>query len=275
MTSLEIALFAARLFAVSAALLLAPGLLLLSALHVETDRPERITLAFVLSYCWIFALSIAVPLFGWSADAAALLSVVLLVALGIVAVRRRGPRRAVQRWSRFDILLVVLVVAASAAAWVIESPFTGEEVLELAPISRFADGGAISFANTSLFPDVRPVYLFQPYQLALGIISRWSGTEPLVAFIKFRAFVVPLALLALFSFVRRLTPIRADAVPVFIVILLFLALDFQTWEMNSLFPLVRRGGMGAGLCVPAMLGLCLAATRTVEERTEDVVSGDT
>ena len=158
--------------------------------------------------------------------------------------------------------------SAAVAAWIIEPPFTGEEALDLASISRFADGGPITFSNTSLFPDTRPVYLFQPYQLALGIIARWSGVDPLVAFIKFRAFLVPLALMFLFSLVRRLTPTRADAAAVFVVILIFIGLDFQTWEMNSLFPLVRRGGVGAGLCVPAMLGLCLAATRTVEDSNQ-------
>jgi hypothetical protein len=264
MTPLEIALLAGRLLGVSAALLLAPGLLLLTLLRVEAEWPERVAIAFALSYCWIFALSIALPVFGWNADAAALLTVLLLAALAGAVVRRRGRRRAAPSSSGCDLLLVSVVVASAAAAWVIESPFTGEEVLDLASISRFADGGAISFANTSLLPDARAVYLFQPYQLALGVIARWSGADPLVAFIKFRVFVVPLALIVLFSLVRRLAPARSDATAVFGVILLFVALDFQTWEMNSLFPLVRRGAAGAGLCVPVMLVLCLAATRQTE-----------
>jgi hypothetical protein len=162
------------------------------------------------------------------------------------------------------MLLVVVAIVGATAAWVIEPAFTGEEVLDLASIGRFADGGAVSLSNTSLLPDARPVYLFQPYQLALAIIARWSGTDPFVAFIKFRAVIVPLALIVVFSLVRRLTPTRSDALSVFVVILLFVTLDVQTWEMNSLFPLVRRGAAGAGLCAPVMLVLALVATRRLD-----------
>ena len=265
MTSLEIVLLAARLLIVSGVLLLGPGLLLLAALRVQTEWPERVALGFALSYCWIFALSIAVPVLGWNVDAAALLTVLLLAALCVAAVRRRSQRRPARSLTGADVLLVVVVIAAAVAAWVIEPAFTGEEVLDLASIGRFADGRAVSLSNTSLIPDARPVYLFQPYQLALAIVARWSGTDPLIAFIKFRAVIVPLALIVFFSLVRRLTPTRSDALSVFVVILLFVALDVQTWEMNSLFPLVRRGAAGAGLCAPVMLVLALAATRRLEQ----------
>jgi hypothetical protein len=264
MTRLEQTLLAARLIGMSTALLLGPGLMLLAALRVKTEWPERITLALALSYCWIFALSILVPLLGLTADGAALLTAMLLVALGIAAARRH-PRIRVARPGPSDIVLIAVAVIAAAAAWVIESPFTGEEVLDLTSISRFADGGTISPTNTSLLPDARPVYLFQPYQLALGVMARWSAIDPLIAFIKFRIFLVPLSLIVLFSLIRRLTPARADALPVFAIVLLFVALDFRTWEMNSLFPLVRRGGVGAGICVPVMLVLALVATRQTDD----------
>src|SRR6202008_662624 len=93
------------------------------------------------------------------------------------------------------------------------------------------------------------------------LIARWSATEPFIALIKFRAVLVPLALIFLFALVRRLAPNRSDALAAFAVILLFVALDFETWEMNSLFPLIRRGGAGAALCVPVMLLLSVIATR--------------
>ena len=267
MTELETALLAARLVGVSATVLLAPGLLLLAVLGAPAYWTEHIVLAFSLSYCWIFALSIVVPVFGLNVDAAVVLTLTALAVLGVVAFRRRSRLRFARSLDRWDLLLAGLVLAAAVAAWIIEPSFTGEEALDLASISRFADGGPISFSNTSLFPDTRPVYLVQPYQLALGVIARWSGVDPLIAFIKFRVVLVPLALIFLFNLVHRLTGTRADAAAVFVVMLFFIGLDFQTWEMNSLFPLVRRGGVGAALCVPAMLALCLAATRTVEERT--------
>jgi hypothetical protein len=109
------------------------------------------------------------------------------------------------------------------------------------------------------------VYVFQPYQLALGLIARWSWTEPIVALIKFRAFLAPLALVLLYSLIRSLTLTRVEASSAFLVVLLFVVLDMNTWEWNSLFPFVRRGGVGAGICVPAMLVLCLIATRRVHD----------
>jgi hypothetical protein len=260
MTRVEIVLFAARLIGVSVALLLVPGLLLLSTLRVRTEWPERVAVAFALSYGWIFVLSILVPLAGWTADAAAVLTILVIFGLGGAALRRRvDPSLAPSQ--PFYWLLIAVIVALAFAAWVIESPFTGEEVLDLASIARFADGGPISFFNTSLLPDARPVYVVQPYQLALGLIARWSATEPLIAFVKFRIVLVPLASIFVFALVRRLAPNRSDALAAFAVIVLFVALDFETWEMNSLFPLVRRGGAGAGLCVPVMLLLSVLATR--------------
>ena len=265
MTELDTALLAARLVGVSAALLLAPGLLLLAVLGIATEWPERIVFAFSLSYCWVFVQSIATPILGWNVDAAALTTLIVIAALGILVIRRRRPTHPTRSPDRFDVLLGAIAIAGAIAAWFIEPSFTGEEALDLASIGRFADGGPISFNNTSLFPDTRPVYLFQPYQLALGTIARWSGIDPLVAFIKFRIVLVPLGLICVFSLVRRLVATRSDAVSVFVVMLVFIVLDFQTWEMNSLFPLVRRGGVGAGLCAHAMLVLCLAATRTLDE----------
>src|SRR5687767_4159088 len=167
MTDVGTALLAARLISVSVALLVAPGLLLLSVLRADAEWPERIVLAFSLSYCWVFLLSIVVPMFGWTADAAALLTLAVLVVLAVLAVRRRAVSRPARSPDRLDLLLAALVAVAAVAAWVIEPSFTGEEALDFAAISRFADGGPISFENTSLLPDARPVYLFQPYQLAL------------------------------------------------------------------------------------------------------------
>ena len=269
MSEIEIAVLAVRLLGLSVAVLLLPGLLLLASLRVAAEWPERVVLAFSLSYSWVFVLSIVVPLFGWTVDAAAALTLLLLVVAGGIAARRAikgdmavppGSRR------RLGALLVAAVVIAGAiAGWVIEPPITGEEALDLASLSRFADGGPITFENTSLFPDTRPVYLFQPYQLALGIIARWSGTDPLIALVKFRSFLAPLSLVLLYSLLKRLTPTRVEAAAAFVVVLLFITLDMETWEWNSLFPFVRRGGVGAGICVPALLGLCLAATRRAQD----------
>jgi hypothetical protein len=267
------ALLAARLLLVSAALLILPGLLLLKTLGVAAAWPERIALAFSLSYSWVFLLSVIVPLFHWTADHAAVLTIVALIALGAAAARTgttpaAAPSSTGERAG--SLALAALLVCCALAGWILEPPFTGEEGLDLASLSRVADGGVITFDNTSLLFDARSFYLFQPYQLALGVIARWSGIDPLIAFIKFRAFLAPLALVLIYSLLRRLTPTRTDAGAAFAVVLLFVALDMETWEWNSLFPFVRRGSVGAGICVPALLGLCLAATREAKNRTEVV-----
>jgi len=266
MNALESAALAVRVLGVSVALLLLPGVMLLQWLQLRVQWDRYVVLGFALSYSWIFVLSIVIPLFELNVDVAAGLTLVLLAVLGCALARslRRG-QKLVWCGERSDAWLIPVIVLAAFAAWMIEPPFTGEEALDLASISRFVDGGPISFDNTSLLPDARAVYVFQPYQLALGVIARWSGTEPIVALIKFRAFLAPLALVLMYSLIRSLTLTRVEASSAFLIVLLFVVLDMNTWEWNSLFPFVRRGGVGAGICVPAMLVLCFSATRRVHD----------
>src|SRR4051812_24272211 len=126
MTELEIALLAARLLGVSVALLLAPGLLLLTVLRVDAEWPERIGLAFSLSYGWVLALSIAGPLRGWSVDGAGALTVVLVFGRGVLPTRRQPLPSRLGRPDKLTLLICAIVVTAAAAAWVVEPSFTGE-----------------------------------------------------------------------------------------------------------------------------------------------------
>ena len=268
MTEIEAGFLAMRLLSVSALVLLVPGLAFLSAMRIPVEWPERIVVAFSLSYSWIFVSSVFVPLFGWTVDRAALAMAILVAGLIGAIVRRRwrrGTMISVGRPAFTTLAVIAVVIAAGVAAWVIESPFTGEEALDLASLSRFADGGRITFESTSLLPDTRPVYLFQPYQLALGMIARWSGTDPLVAFVKFRTFLAPLCLVCIYALSRRVTETRAEAIAVFIVVVLGVALEIETWERNSLFPFVRRQGFSAGVLVPSLLVLYILATRRVQK----------
>ena len=268
MTEIEAGFLAVRLLSAVVLVFLVPGLAFLSAMRVPVEWPERIVVAFSLSYSWVFVLSVLVPLFGWTVDRAALAMVILVAGLVGAVVRRRWRRGTIISVGRpaFTTLAVIaVVIAAGVAAWVIESPFTGEEALDLASLSRFADGGRITFESTSLLPDTRPVYLFQPYQFALGMIARWSGTDPLVAFVKFRTFLAPLCLVCIYALSRRMTDTRAEAIAVFLVVVLFVALEIETWERNSLFPFVRRQGFSAGVLVPSLLVLYIIATRRVQK----------
>ena len=106
-------MLAARLLVVSAVLLLAPGLLLLAvAARADANGPSESCSRFALSYCWIFALSIAVPVLEWNVDAAALLTVLLLWRS---ASRRFGvgcDGAPAPSLDRRDLLLVVALPAS-------------------------------------------------------------------------------------------------------------------------------------------------------------------
>jgi len=260
-----------RLLGLGAVLFLLPGLVLLAALHVKTAWHRRIVLAFALSYSWVFLLSMIIPLLGWTIDAAGWLTGLAILGASAAAwsARESPGRPAPRRAGRTKYLFVAaMILTCAAGAWVMEAPFTGEEGLDLVSVSRFADGGPVTFENTSLVPNARPVYLFQPYQLAIGAIARWSGTDAIVALVKFRALAAPLTLIFLYSVVRRLAPSTAEGVAAFLVLALFVVLDMDTWEWMGAFPFVRRGGIGAGLCFPAMMALCLDATRLAEAGPE-------
>ena len=269
MGELEAGVLAARLLGIATLVLLAPGLALLRLLRVPAEWPERIVLAFSISYSWMFVLSVATPLFRWTVDYAALATLLLIAGL-TVAVRMRNRRDGAPVTSvaqpRFATLLVVaILIAVAVAGWVIEPPFGGEEALDLISLSRFADGGPITLDNASLLPDTPALYLFQPYQLALGIIARWSGTDPLIAFVKFRTVLAPLCLVCIYALLRRFTLSRTEAVAAFLVVVLFVALELETWEINSLFPFVSRGSFSVGVLVPALMVLWMLATRRVPE----------
>jgi hypothetical protein len=275
MTDLDALFVAVRLLAVGAVVLLVPGLTLLHALQLKIEWHLRVVLALSVSYSWVFLLSVLLPLCGWTVDAAALLTLLGLAALGVmIGARRRTHPSTRDRPPKSHVGGMFILAAIAlwvALAWIIEPPFTGEEALDLISAWRFADGGPITFDTTSLFPATRPVYLFQPYQLAVGAVARWSGTEPIVALIKFRALLAPLTLVCVYALLRILTSTRADAVAAFVVVLLFVVLDMNTWEWNSLFPFVRRGGVGAGICAPVMLALCLLATRPAPDPHSRIV----
>jgi hypothetical protein len=267
----EIGVLAARLLCLSALVFLAPGLGFLSFLRVRAEWPERVVLAFSLSYAWVFILSVILPLGGWTVVHAAVATALLVSGFTVAVLRRWWRSRSGIPAARRPLatgIVIALVLVASLAGWIAESPFTGEEALDFASLSRFADGGPITLDNTALLPDTLPVYLFQPYQLALGMISRWSGMDPLVAFVKFRAFLVPLCLLCVYALLRRLTLTRVEAVAAFVIVVLFVALEIETWERNALFPFVRRQGFSIAVLMPTLLVLCIVATRRVQEDGE-------
>jgi len=261
-TIYEVLLFF-RIVAAATFVFLGPGLLLVARLGLAAEWPERLLLAFAISYSWVGALSVLLPLTHLTIVHAGVITLILcgglLIPGGAISPRTLWPaaRHVFTTHARAIALALILAVLG----WMIEPPVSGEEALDLASASRFADGGPITLDNASLMPDTRSVYLFQPYQLAIGSVARLSATEPLVAFVKLRAFLVPLCVLLLYALSRRLVRAPSEAPAVLAGILVFVAVDISTWEFNSLFPLVRRGGFSAGIDVPALMALFVLATR--------------
>src|SRR5919106_6349225 len=121
MTGLEMMAFAARLMAITVAVLLLPGLLATKAMRVDAEWPERTVLAFALSYSSMFLLSILVPAFGWSVDVAAALTVALIVALTIASIRRHtpgDPSAECEATGGAGVFLAATVVLAAICGWV-------------------------------------------------------------------------------------------------------------------------------------------------------------
>lgn len=280
MTVLDASWIALRLVGVSALVFLLPGLAAVRLASIRVEWPERLLLAFAFSYSWLFVLSIIVVAGNLTVDHAGLLTLAAILAALVWGARNApvDPTREGQAHRPYRYLAVgAVAVAAGAAGWIIEPPLTGEEALDLVAAARFADGGSMTLTNGSLMPEARSVYLFQPYQMGVGMIARWSGLEPIVALVKLRTVLAPLSLGLLYALLRRFTTSPTQARAALGIVLVFVGFDLHTWEWHGLFPVVRRGGLSAGLCVPTLMGLVVLSTRltrdAVTQRVRNIAMG--
>lgn len=263
-------MLATTLLGAGAFVFLAPGLACLARMPGSLEWPEHLLYGFAISYSWVFVLSIVLPLAGWTVNHAAIITtafVAIVVPWGnLIDTIRRATRSTPP--SVTGVLLGAAVVMYAAGAWFVEPPLHGDAALDLTSVSRFADGGPIHFDNTSIVPHTRATYIFQPYQLALGMTARASNVDAVVAFEKIRPLLVLLSLVFVFLLLKQLTVTHAHAIWAFTVVLVFVGLDMATWQDKSLYPVVQRGGVAAGLCVPVLMTLILAATRRAEPQRE-------
>jgi len=264
-TTIETAWLFLRILGAGSLVFLGPGLLAVGRLGLSVAWPERVVLAFAFSFAWVFALAVLLPLAHLTIAHAGLITLglaVVLVAGRARLVSLKSVGAAFQGFHSDHWIALALGISFAILGWVLEATITGEEALDLVSASRIADGGRLTLDNASLMPDTRYVYLFQPYPLAIAAISRMSGTDPLVTLVKLRTVLAPLCVALLYALSRRLTTVPSDAKAVLAAVLVFVYLDVPTWEFNSLLPLVRRGGFAAGIAVPALMSLCVLATRT-------------
>jgi len=265
MATIETASLFLRILGAGSLVFLGPGLLIVGRFGPSVEWPERVVLAFAFSFAWVFALAVLLPLAHLTIAHAGLITLGLAVVLVAGRARRDSLESVGAAFKAFHSdhwTALALGITFAILGWVIEAPITGEEALDLVSASRIADGGRITLDNANLMPETRYVYLFQPYPLAIAAISRISGADPLVTLVKLRTVLAPLCVALLYALSRRLTTVPSDAKAVLAAILVFVYLDVPTWEFNSLFPLVRRGGFAAGIAVPALMSLCVLATRT-------------
>lgn len=267
---------ALRVVALGLLVFLGPGLALLLRRRLTFGWAGRVVLAFACSYIWLLLLAVLLPLAGATIDHAAI-ATGLLVTAGLWRAFRAKPDSPALRGDSgaplgaggdvtggaTGVVAGVLVLLTAATAFFVEPPVTGEEALDISAIGRFADGLPITLSNASLLPGARAVYLFQPYQLGVGMVARLAHADPLVTLVSIRPLLVFLCLSGLFALLQRLTRDRVTAFAAFAVVLACICLDLTTWEMRSLYPFVRRGGFMAGVCVPALLTLLVEATTAV------------
>jgi hypothetical protein len=261
-------MLAARLLSVGAFVFLAPGLACVARMPDAFEWPEHLVYGFAISYVWAFAMSVVLPLLGWTVDYAGVLTAAFVA---LVTPWRRLPILIANgvrafRPSTVGVVLSAIVVAYAIGAWWIEPVMHGDASVDLLSVSRFADGGPIHLDNTSIVTASRAAYIFQPYQMMLGLAARWSGAETIVAFEKIRPLLVFLSLASVFVLIGELTVTRVHALWAFTVVLVFIGFDMATWQDKSLYPVVHRGGIAAGICVPVLMTLILSAARVRAER---------
>jgi hypothetical protein len=263
---------AARLAVAVAAVVFVPGWAIMRALGWFSGATtiERWPLGFGIGFALVAILQIVAALFHLSiAQAASLLWITALVA-AVAAPRPVG--RPAEPWS---LLAIVCVVCFSLCGWFLEPAITGEETVELISIRKLAENPSISIDGIMPEPGAIPTYVITPYYLFVALITKASGLTMFAAYLKLRALYAPLSVLAVAALAARLFGGKARIVDAVMVgVLVIFAVDPDPWSWPaSLVPLVRRGGVSAGVIAPIMmLALLLYAQRDrVAGRAEALV----
>lgn len=239
---------------------------------------ERWPLAFGIGFSLMTVLQVAAIVLHLSAaQALALLSI---ATLGLAFAPSRWPESVTPSTSPRGSALAALVafVIIVSCGWMIEPRITGEETVELISIRKIAENPAITLDGIMPEPAAVPTYVITPYYMFVALVSKASGLSMFVAYLKLRALYAGLALLTVSALAARAFPrfggVMGDAVLIGLVALFAADPDPWTWPA-SLFPLVRRGGVGAGVVAPLMmLALLMHAThRSIRERAQWIVGG--
>lgn len=270
---------ATRLAIAIAAVVFLPGAAVIHALgwFADTTRRERVCLNFAIGFGMMSVLHIlAVSLHLSIAQSFAALTV---ATVGISYAARRGAAPAVNSprigLSPFAIVTLIVFVACG---WLLEAKITGEETVELISIRKIADNPSLSLDGIMPEPHAVPTYVITPYYFFVAAVSKAAGVSLFVAYLKLRALYVAIAVLTAGALAGRLFPTGGEylADAVMAGILSFFVADPDPWTWPaSMFPLIRRGGVSAGVVAPTMMLALLvyAATPLRKARAEWIAPG--
>jgi hypothetical protein len=257
-----------------AAVVLLPGGALMRALGWFQDSTwrERICLSFGTGFSLMAVLHLIAVILHLSIGQVFAVLNVATIALAFAPSRLEGTNPSARFRVTPTVLLILVALAVFiACGWVLEPPITGEETVELISIRKIAETPFIVLDGIMPEPHAVPTYVITPYYLFVALITKASGVSMFVAYLKLRALYAVLAVLTMASVAARSFPALgerlADA-----MILGFLALfvaDPDPWAWPaSMFPLVRRGAVGAGIVAPVMmLALLLFVTTPASRRS--------
>jgi hypothetical protein len=195
--------------ATATAIVLAPGFLVARALGV---RCVAAALAWALAV--LFAVTAATILVSGSLA----LTLVLLVAVGVVALpfAWRGRRPVVQR-APGAVAAAVAGVALGILLWHVAGEIGGDGLFHLARTRKLLDFGDLSLDTANEFPDgsLHPGYAFPLWHALLALVAKVAVVDPADVVLHLPSVLAPLAVVlwleAGWALFRRVAPAAAAA----------------------------------------------------------------
>jgi len=132
----------------------------------------------------------------------------------------------------------------------------GEEALHLTILRKLAQNTSLDHLNLMYKREVANTYVYPPYHFALALVSRISGLDPIVVYLKFRPAAGLVSLLSMWSLALALFGRRWVA-DLTLLALLILVLNNAAGQVPGFYwaqlvPLSHLGDFGLGVMLPVM-----------------------
>jgi hypothetical protein len=230
---------------------------------------ERLPLAFGVGYAAITVLCAVSAVIHLSLTQA--FAVLSISTIGAAIAPPWTARTKVRTGDTISVALLLAVAVVVTCGWILEPTLTGEETVELISIRKIVESPFISIDGIMPEPKAIPTYVITPYYLFVALVAKAAGVSMFVAYLKLRALYAGLALVTFAALGGRLfqelSPRLSDTIALGLVALFVADPDPWTWPA-SLLPLVRRGGVTAGVLAPVfMLAMLVFVTRPRSDRS--------